>query len=195
VNAEYFSKIVRPGDCLRFRYDFDLLLRALLKIVFNAGRSRGWQTAHFEKVVEYIRGKAPRPDSVRLFLQLLVPSTRTRNDLAGASKVEEIGPLPIQVYARTVNGLSGIEAEFSISVWSYHFYLVFANPMAPEHLRKAEIERWIREPNKRGASELTPDGERVIYSSSVDILQIAEDSPVFRNQVSKARSYLSRKKR
>jgi hypothetical protein len=194
LNSQYFSKIVRPGDSVRFQYDFDLLLRSLLKIVYNAARSRGWDATHFKNITDYIRGKGERPDSVYLFLQLLVPSTRTIHNSGGSAKTEEITPLPIQAYVRTVTGFSAITAEFSISIWSYHFYLLFVNPQTSKHVLRTEIDKWLREPKKRGALELTAAGERMVYASSVDVLQIAEDSPVFREQVHKAREYLSRKK-
>jgi hypothetical protein len=40
LNDKYFSKIVRPGDRVRVQYDFDLLLRMLLKISYNVVRAR-----------------------------------------------------------------------------------------------------------------------------------------------------------
>ena len=42
LNDKYFSKIVRPGDHVRFEFDFDQLVRMLLKIGYNVARARKW---------------------------------------------------------------------------------------------------------------------------------------------------------
>jgi hypothetical protein len=86
MNAEYFSKIVRPGDSVRFKFDFASLSRALLKIVYNVARSRGWPLKELEQLTDYILGKAQRPDDLRIFLQFLVPSWRPTGD----SSLQEI---------------------------------------------------------------------------------------------------------
>ena len=40
LNDLYFSKIVRPGDRVRFQYAWDFLLRMLPKIAYNVARAR-----------------------------------------------------------------------------------------------------------------------------------------------------------
>ena len=49
LNDRYFRKVVRAGDCVRFEFNFDLLLRVLLKIGFHycpaitRTESTGWR--------------------------------------------------------------------------------------------------------------------------------------------------------
>src|SRR5580658_3063707 len=70
LNDKYFSTIIHSGDCVKFEYDFERLLRVLLKIGYNVARARKWPLANWQDTAHYIRGTAPRPLGFRLFLQL-----------------------------------------------------------------------------------------------------------------------------
>jgi hypothetical protein len=84
-----------------------------------------------------------------------------------------------------------LNIEFSISVWSYHFYILIENSQVRKSTRNSAVAKWLKLPSKRGASELRPNQEKTVFASAVSFLEIAEDSPVFREQVSKARAHLS----
>lgn len=44
LTRKYFLTIVQPGDRIRFGYDFDLLLRLMLKVAYNVAREWGFAT-------------------------------------------------------------------------------------------------------------------------------------------------------
>jgi hypothetical protein len=74
LSQQYFSKIVHPGDRIRFSYDFDQLLRLVLKLGYNVARTRGWPLAVFKEARQYILGREKCPPGLHLFLQLLIPT-------------------------------------------------------------------------------------------------------------------------
>jgi len=61
LSQQHFSKIVHPGDRIRFSYDFDQLLRLVLKLGYNVARTRGWPLAVFREARQYILGKEKCP--------------------------------------------------------------------------------------------------------------------------------------
>src|SRR5215813_1279618 len=54
LNDQYFSTIVYPADFIRFQFDFDYLLRALLKIGYNVARTRSWPLSNWIDATDYI---------------------------------------------------------------------------------------------------------------------------------------------
>jgi hypothetical protein len=73
---KFFDLIPQPGEAVRFKYDFDLLARWLLKMAYNVGRlckSRwpGHLLEYLREHKEYMRGDGPRPANLHLYLQLI----------------------------------------------------------------------------------------------------------------------------
>jgi len=81
LTKKFFSKIVQPGDRIRFQYDLDLLLRLLLKIAYNVARTRKWAVETSQDAKQYIVGKKPSLSGFRIFLQLLVPTPANATSL------------------------------------------------------------------------------------------------------------------
>jgi hypothetical protein len=95
INRRHFSSIVHPGESVQFKYDFDLLARALLKIGFNVARSRHWPLNQFRRLRPFILGQSRCPSRLLLFLQLLVPTPINRTTLPATPGTKSIEPLPI----------------------------------------------------------------------------------------------------
>jgi hypothetical protein len=82
----YFGRIPEPGECVRFEYDYDRLLRWILKLLFNSARIHNCETAFFSRFRNYILGHGKRPRSILLFLQLISPHEFTPNERILATK-------------------------------------------------------------------------------------------------------------
>jgi hypothetical protein len=76
LHDKYFRNIVHRGDRVDLTFDFDLLLRWLLKIGYNFARSRRWIFSSKSDVPAYVLGRIARPKGFRIFVQLIIP-TRT----------------------------------------------------------------------------------------------------------------------
>jgi hypothetical protein len=85
--------------------------------------------------------------------------------------------------------------EFSLSVWSYHFYVFIDDEAQERHIRRSAIAKRLKEKNARGAIKLSKRGEVIAHASPVTFLDVAEDSPVFRNQVRLAREQKAARER
>jgi hypothetical protein len=185
LNDKYFSKIVRPGDRVRFEYDFDLLLRMLLKIGYNVARARKWPLGHWQDTMQYILGNTPCPAGFHVFLQLMIPTPAKKTNLPVSPGTIEVPPWPMSVYPIDMSGHRGLVSGSWVSVWSYRFFVLREDAQVPRGGRRQAIARWAK--NTKGAYELTPRGVATIYASSVEVLDSVEDSPIFHEQLSKAR--------
>ena len=189
LNDKYYSKIVRPGDRVRFQYDFDLLLRMLLKIGYNVARARKWPLGHWQDATQYILGKTPCPAAFRIFLQLMIPTPVKKTNLPVSSGTAEVPPWPMSVYPIDVSSLPCLMAGSWLSVWSYRFFVLREDKQVPRGVRQRAVARWLK--NTKGAYELTRRGIATIYASSVEVLDAVKDSPIFHEQLSLARKLKS----
>ena len=73
---QYFYRLHDTRSTVLFRYDYRLLLRALLKISYNSARSGGSNAEPFLPYRPFVLGEAGPPDSVAVFLELVAPSIR-----------------------------------------------------------------------------------------------------------------------
>lgn len=189
LNDEYFSKIVHPGGRIRFIFDFDLLLRMLLKLGYNVARARKWPLRNWQGTAPYILGKAPYPSGLRVFLQLMIPTPVEKTNLPVSPGATEVPPWPMSVYVVDVSSFPGLMSGCWMSVWSYRFFVLREDMQVPRVIRKRAIAKWLK--NTRGASELTRRGVATIYASSVEVLDAVSDSPIFHKQLSLARKLKS----
>jgi hypothetical protein len=189
LNDNYFSNIVHPGDCVRFEYDFDLLLKMLLKIGFNVARARKWPYRNWADVAKCIVEGEPCPSEFHLFLQLLVPTPIEKTNLPVTDGTTEIPPVPLRSFLTNVSALPGMNLEYAISVWSYRFFILREDARVPTKARKYMMAKWLK--TTKGAYELTRSGRATIYASSVDVLSDATDSTIFEHQLSLARDLKS----
>jgi hypothetical protein len=188
-NERYFSTIVHAGDRIRFEYDLDLLLRGLLKIGYNVARARKWPVKDWRDTAQYILGKTPRPPGFRVFLQLMIPTPLKDTDLTFSPGVTEVPPLPMRVYLVDASGLPGITLGYSISVWSYRFFVLLEDTQILRSIRRRTIVKWLK--HTKGAHELDSRGLARMFASSVKVLDDAETSPIFREQLTLVRQLKS----
>jgi hypothetical protein len=185
LNGLYFSKIVRAGDCIRFQYDFDLLLRMLLKIGYNVARARKWSLGLWDEATQYILGDASCPVGFHVFLQLMIPTPTEKTDRSVSSGTAEVPPWPMSVYPIDMKHFPGLISGSWLSVWSYRFFVLREDTQAPRSTRKRTLAKCRKDTT--GAYELTSGGITTAYSSSVEVLDAVKDSPIFDEQLSKAR--------
>ena len=183
LNTRYFSKVVRPGDSTRFRYDFDLLLRTLLKIGYNVARARNWPRICWQDASKYIIGEDTRPEGFRVFLQLLVPTPARNSEFNVPTGTKEIGPIPYYADLKSMKESSGFDLYYSLCFWSYRFHILHEAPTTRGNGRR-KLRQWRHD--VKGAHELTERGFGLVYASSMTVLEAYSASPVFREQVRKA---------
>ena len=76
-------------------FDFDLLLRWLLKVSYNSSRVSGFNNYLFEPYIPYILEGYPRPKDTALFAGLIKPTFLTENEKKSApKKFAELGYIP-----------------------------------------------------------------------------------------------------
>jgi len=189
LNDKYFLKIVRPGDHVRFEFDFDQLLRVLLKIGYNVARARKWPLGNWQEVPLYILGTSPCPSGFRVFVQLMIPTPVQRTNLPVLPGTTEVPPLPLRVYPDDVSSYPGLISVHWVSFWSYRFFVLQEDTQVPRGKREQAIAKWLRK--KKGAKELNRRGVATMYASSVMVLDGANESPIFHEQLSKARELKS----
>lgn len=185
LTKKYFSKIVHAGDRIRFEYDFDLLLRASLKVAYNVARTRNWPIAVFKEAREFILGEKPRPSGFRIFLQLLIPTPARKTRLPLTPGTTEVPPLPWRSDLYDVSGFSGLMFAGSLSFMSYRFFILREDENVPANVRKRSVARWLKQ--NKGATELTNKGSATVYASSVTVLDALKGNPTFEAQLAKAR--------
>jgi len=185
LNTNYFSKIVHPGDCVHFQFNFHFLLRALLKILYNVVRARKWPRDNWQETSQYILGKLDHSAGFRIFLQLLIPTPATKTDLPVSPGTKEIPPLAANAYLCDVSNLPGVKSAYWVSIWSYRFFLLQEDDDVPLDIRKRSLAKWLR--GTRGTYELKSRGQIKLYSSCVDVLSTVKDSSAFHDQLSKAK--------
>lgn len=185
LTHKYFSTIVQPGDRIRFEYDFDLLLRVLLKLAYNIARTRNWPIAVFQEAREFIVGEKPLPEGFRVFLQLLIPTVARKTHLPVTPGTAEVPPLPWRADLYDASGFPGIVFACSVSFMSHRFFLLREDKRVSTSVRKRSVARWLRQ--DKGANELTNKGSATVYASSVTVLDALEGNPTFEAQLAKAR--------
>ncbi len=189
LNDKYFSKIVHSGDCVRIEYDADTLLRMLLKIGYNVARVREWPFGYLRNASPYILGKESRPVEFRIFLQLMIPTPAKKTNLPLLPGTKEIPPLPISVYAMDTSDYPGIVAGFWVSIWSYRFIILLEDTEVQRRVRERTLTLWLK--HEKGVCELTYRNAATVYASSAEVLDALKNSPIFHEQLSKARKLKS----
>lgn len=185
LNELYFSKIVRPGDRIRFQFDWVLLLRTLLKIAYNVARSRKEPIVTWQGVTEYILKGGQCPGEFHIFLQLMIPTPATKANRPLSPGTTEVPPWPMSVYQIDVSRFPGLSSGFWISVWSYRFFVLRDDLHTLASTRRRTLAKCSK--NTPGAYELTPRGIATVYASSVGVLDAVKNSRIFDEQLSEAR--------
>ena len=173
----YFQSVVRVGEGVRFRFDFNLLLRWLLKIGYNTARARKWPLSNWLEFCDYVLGQGSRPDGCRVLLQLIVPTEVHRGSIKDNPAATEIQPFPSRVATFDVRRLPGFKLAFMVSLNSYYFYVAVETLDLPVHVRRRTFRKLVRE--IPGAYELSPGRRAMVYASSMDFIDHASQSEAF----------------
>jgi len=115
----------------------------------------------------------------------MIPTPVRNTNLPVSPGTTEVPPLPMRVYLVDVSSHSGLMSVYFVSFWSYRFFVLREDMQVPGGKRKQAIAKWLK--NTKGAKELTCRGVATIYPSSVMLLDDAKHSPIFHEQLSKAR--------
>ena len=176
----YFRVLVRSGE-IKLEYDFDLLLRWLLKIGYNTARARKWPFTFPEEFKHYVLGRNDRPKGAHVLLQLIIPTRVEPGRIKDHPTTTEVPPIFSRVVLLDVRRLPGFLLAFMVSINSYYFYVLQDDLASDLRLRKRILKEFIRE--LPGAYELRPQTKRaVVFASSVDFISAASQSaPFFRN--------------
>jgi hypothetical protein len=172
LNDKYFVNLVHSGDRVRFQYDYDLLLRMLLKIGYNVARARRWPLEAIEDTANYILGEAAKPLGLRIFLQLLIPTPVANTSLPVSPDATEVAPLPLRVNVADTSNMPGFILSYSISIWSYAFFVLREDLNTRRALRERMIQKFLK--FAKGAYELAGRNSVTIYASSVDVIAAAD---------------------
>lgn len=122
---------LQPGDDLEFKFDYNDLLKALLKISFNSARasSDGFKAvAAMKKYAPYILGKVIEPPNIMIRLQIITSSKKLNtetNKVEGMLKAELLRSCKVKY-----NGPK--HSNFMIrlvALNSFWFYVIF--PLKP----------------------------------------------------------------
>ena len=164
-----FQTIVQPGQRIKFDFDFDNLLRWLLKIAYNTARARRWPVSQLAELRNYVLGRQNRPPGAHVLLQLVIPTKVERGSIEGHPDVTEIEPLLNRVIRLDVRQLPGLAQAFTVSLNSYYFHVPLEDLNVDAHVRRRVVKRFLK--MVPGAYELSRTGRAVIYASSLDIMK------------------------
>ncbi len=135
-----------PGDPVFIEYDYNLLLRALLKISYNSARAFADDkiAKHLFKYSSYIIDKSYLPKTV-LKLQVVTASKRINLETG----VDEGAFEPVHLRCATVGYDGRLSHRFlvrMIAINCFWFYIVSSYKKEPEHKWKEFLEglnNWI----------------------------------------------------
>jgi hypothetical protein len=180
LHDKYFKTIVHPGDRVLFKYDFDLLLRWLLKIGYNVARARGWHVRADTDVPSYVLGSSSRPIGFRVFIQLIIPTPTSALTRKVQPDAVEIPPAPVRIDLLDLRQLVGFNMAFMVSLNSYFFHIFKESHGTPKYVRGRILKAVLR--RTPGAYELTEKNRAVIYASSTDFMAfLSQNKPLSRH--------------
>jgi len=178
LHDRFFKAIVHSGDRIDFRFDFERLLRWLLKTAYNIARARGGTIESTTDLVDYILNGTNRPKGFRIFLQLIIPTPTSSRVWLNMPNVPEIPPAPARIDFLDVRILVGFNIAFALSLNSYLFHVFKEDNRVPRNIRTPIWKNLIQ--NMPGAYEITNRHRAIIYSSSLDFMTFVEGNSVLR---------------
>jgi len=177
LHDRFFRNIVHAGDRVDFRFDFERLLRWLLKTGYNIARARGGTIASHTELAKYLVNGTNRPSGFRIFLQLIIPTSPSSRGWLNMSDVSEIPPAPARIDFLDLRVLVGFNIAFSLSLNSYLFHVFKEDYRVPSNIRAPILKSLLK--NLPGAYEITDKNRAIVYSSSLDFMTFLEGNGVF----------------
>ncbi|MFH1217259.1 MAG: hypothetical protein V1706_12225 [Pseudomonadota bacterium] len=171
VYREFMHEPIAPGSSAKLVFDYNLLLRVLLKVSYNSARasSDGQRaTAALKKLVPYIIGDNSVAPNVMLRLQI-VTSANKYNIVT--EKIE--GTLDAVVLRNCKIDYDGPQSSSFVlrlvAINSYWFYIIISNSNINNQRKKsflANFKNWIINPGvpiNRNSSEIIIPREKTTY--------------------------------
>lgn len=188
---EFFAEVRGFDSTVTFRFQFDQLSRAILKIAFNSARAGGSDHEYLKQIRAYIVTGHSRPTQLAVFLEIVSPSLVEDQSSGGARVV-----LPANLYRSAVTKLltpHGARVRTRIvAVNSFYFHLVLlAFAMTDEDFEEAadELGQYIK-----GVVRLHPDaGEATLTTSPQNA--ISSLAPHIQRHSATYREFFNRKKK
>lgn len=135
----YFKKILKPGESVTVSYSYDLLLRSLLKISYNASRASGNEknTMAHTKFSQYILNGGYCPQ-IMLRLQIVTASRRVNLE---SNDESEFTPKLLRCGQITYDGSMAHRFLIKlIAINCYWFYLIIPFKIEKEHKWRELLE-------------------------------------------------------
>jgi hypothetical protein len=182
LDRDYFLIIPDFRSPVKFRYGFDLLLRWLLKIIYNDDRTRPPPNAA-ERFVPYILGADSRPPLRTNLLLGLISAFETTQQQRAEGLPAILEPESCGVGYLYVNRPAGPDIELSrfVEIDSYFFQVIVwkesvARPVSRRYLAKiCDLHR---------LQELKATNESVIFEKpSMDFLKFQADYAIRRPMI------------
>jgi hypothetical protein len=176
LHDRYFKTIVHAGDRVDVRFDFDRLLRWLLKTGYNTARARGWHVKKDSGLPQYILGEGDRPLGFRVFLQLIIPTPTSSREWVTQPDAAEIPPACGRIDLLDVSKLVGFNMGYVVSLNSYLFHIFREVDAVLSRIRKRVLKNLLK--HMPGAYEITDKDRAVVYSSSLDFMTLVDGNSV-----------------
>jgi len=132
---QYFVRVPRAGETIEFRYDFALLMRALLKVAYNSSRSTGIDVELLSEYSQVLISEFPAsPAHVAAFVGTAM-SSRVKNSTS--KKYTEIDPIGVRSGPILIPGIEGHDwcALRAVIINGFMFTIVLMRrpTVRPEH--------------------------------------------------------------
>ena len=177
LHDRFFNYIAHSGDRVDFRFDFERLLRWLLKVGYNIARARGGTIDSSTDLANYILNGTHRPTGFRVFLQLIIPTPTSSRTWVTIPDAPEIPPAPARIDFLDVRVLVGFNIAFALSLNSYLFHVFKEDHRVPRNIRARILKSLLK--NMPGAYEMTDRNRAIVCSSSLDFMTFVEGNRVF----------------
>lgn len=146
LHEKYFQHILLPGDAACIEYDYNLLLRALLKISFNSARAfaEDKTTKLLSKYSRFIIDNSYSPKTM-LRLQIVTASKRINLETGVDEGLFE----PVHLRCATLGYNGRLSRRFlvrMVAINCFWFYIVLPYKAEPEHKWREFLEglgNWI----------------------------------------------------
>lgn len=149
---DYFKSFIDRGEVINFEYSFELLARWLIKTSFNSSRANNSNSDFLAKCTDYVLFVKNQPNGLALFLQLVIPYTRSEDEIKHLASFNK--PRSKNIYPDFTRG-GGVGIQFDgkqfrtgrmVAINSYHFYFFICPDNVSEKMWKKfllEIPRHI----------------------------------------------------
>ena len=168
----YFGRIAETGESVTFDYDYDRLLRWILKLSFNSARANNANDLqHLQKHRWYILGQRKRPARLALYLTLVFQhavdeDTRARATQLGAKISDLHTPDMLRIGRFTIQDSAWTPLVSRTTILQSFFFSFF---WVSEKAPGSEITRLkgLFTKHQENAVFLAPDRERVRVSAGM----------------------------